>query len=132
MSHQTTSNDHVILDVTEEEHQEQINAGFSPESTFKTGKHVGRRGGFAKRHGLSQGDLKPSNAKVKITMWVDGDVLDFFKSRAQEPNMAPYQTQMNNVLRTYVESNGKASILEELSHDAAFIKAIADEVRRQL
>ena len=85
MSHQTTSNDHVILDVTEEEHQEQINAGFSPESTFKTGKHVGRRGGFANRHGSSQGDLKPSNAKVKITMWVDGDVLDFFKSRRIEP-----------------------------------------------
>jgi hypothetical protein len=31
-------------------------------------------------------------------MYVDGDVLEYFKRRAAQPHAAPYQTQINNEL----------------------------------
>ena len=36
-------------------------------------------------------------------MYLDADILDFFKERAKEPNASPYQTQINNELRAVME-----------------------------
>ncbi len=36
-------------------------------------------------------------------MFVDGDILQHFKKRAEAPNAAPYQTQINQELRRAME-----------------------------
>lgn len=43
---------------------------------------------------------EPRNIKVKISMYVDLDVLDYFKTRAAD---MPYQTQINTELRRIME-----------------------------
>jgi uncharacterized protein (DUF4415 family) len=43
--------------------------------------------------------------KVRVNIWLDDDVVAEFKARAEQPNAAPYQTQINQTLR---EALGKA------------------------
>ncbi|OKH55252.1 hypothetical protein NIES2101_04620 [Calothrix sp. HK-06] len=44
--------------------------------------------------------LKPVTRKVQITLRVDSDVLDWFKAKGQG-----YQTQINALLRAYMEAH---------------------------
>ena len=37
--------------------------------------------------------------KVRVNIWLDDDVVAEFKTRAELPNAAPYQTQINQTLR---------------------------------
>ena len=67
------------------------------------------------------------HTKVRITMFVDNDVLKFFKARAAKPGAGPYQTQINRALREYMEAGGpppKGSVLD----DEDFIGRLAERV----
>ncbi|MBS1769256.1 MAG: BrnA antitoxin family protein [Acidobacteria bacterium] len=72
------------------------------------------------------GATSPANCKVKITMYLDADVLAYFKERAAQPNAAPYQTQINNELRKIVENGAKktASVGRDILNDKKFLKAL--------
>jgi len=50
----------------------------------------------------------PSRTKVRITTYLDLDVLEYFKARAAT-NGTPYQTQINAELRSLMEQEQKAS-----------------------
>lgn len=50
-------------------------------------------------------EMHPSNTKVKVTIYLDLDVLNYFKACAAQPNAAPYQTQINSELRNILERN---------------------------
>jgi len=52
------------------------------------------------RHQVPPEAQEPRNIKVKISMYVDLDVLEYFKARAGE---MPYQTQINVELRRIME-----------------------------
>jgi len=41
--------------------------------------------------------------KVRITIFIDNDILKFFKARAIKRGKPPYQTQINQALREYME-----------------------------
>ena len=58
------------------------------------------RGSFKTKPGAT--DLK--NCEVKISMYLDSDILEYFRTRAEQPNAAPYQTQINNELRKVMEN----------------------------
>ena len=64
------------------------------------------RGGFRKRHNLTDADLKemlkPENTRVIISIKLPLDVLDFFKANAEKSG-TPYQTQINHLLRAHVD-----------------------------
>lgn len=47
--------------------------------------------------------LEPRNVKVRVNMYLDLDVIEFFKKRAAEPGAAAYQTQINAELRRVME-----------------------------
>jgi len=67
------------------------------------------------------------HTKVRITMFVDNDILKFFKARASKPGAGPYQTQINRALREYMEAGGpppKGSVLD----DEGFIGRLAERV----
>lgn len=64
--------------------------------------------------------LREEGGKVRITMYVDDDVLREFKSRAFCEGTG-YQTEINRVLRQYLKSGGLT--LEELIR-----KAVREEI----
>ena len=43
--------------------------------------------------------------KVRITIFIDNDILNFFKARAAKRGKPAYQTQINQALREYMEGS---------------------------
>lgn len=85
---------------------------------------------ISRRHIAQPGELKLADAKVKITMYLDADVLEYFKERAAQPNAAPYQTQINNELRA-VMGRDAGEPYADLVNDDRFIAAVAARVKRE-
>ncbi len=81
------------------------------------------RGSFLAKRGESQA----KNTKVRISILVDLDVLNFFKERAAQAGALPYQTQMNIVLRREMEDNEEVGA--SLARDERFIQIVAQRVR---
>ena len=73
-------------------------------------------------------DMFPSNTKVRVTMYLDLDVLNYFKERAAAPHAAAYQTQINSELRQIMERNDNGASYSSLVNDDRFIAAIAERV----
>lgn len=70
------------------------------------------------------------HAKVRITISLDNDVIQYFKAEAKQPGTLPYQTQINQALRHLIDeprgaSNDIAEIKATLLHDKVFIKKVA-------
>ena len=61
------------------------------------------------RHQVPPEAMEPKNIKVRISTYLDLDVLEFFKARASEPGAAPYQTQINAALRGIMEQAGSGA-----------------------
>lgn len=131
--------DEVYIDVTEEQYQAMQAEGIDEDALLKPGRHKFVRGLFKKMHP----GYDPKKAKVRISIYLDGDVLAWFRARAEEPNAAPYQTQINNELRALMEREmenktsvrgvkGAKSAVDYavLLDDPQFIAAIAERVRR--
>ncbi len=75
------------------------------------------------------GETEPRNTKVRISILVDLDVLNFFKGRASQAGALAYQTQINQVLRAEME--GKESVdANTLAQDDRFIQAVAKRVKQ--
>src|SRR3990167_7908832 len=73
---------------------------------------------------------KADHAKVRITISLDDDVIQYFKSEAKRPGTLPYQTQINQALRHLIDephgaSNDITEIKTTLLHDKVFIKEVA-------
>ncbi len=47
---------------------------------------------------IQEGDLELSEAKVRVNVWIDGDVVQELRERAKRENIN-YQTLMNSLLR---------------------------------
>ncbi len=62
------------------------------------------RGSFKAKKGAT--NLK--NCKVKISLYIDADILEYFRARAEKEHAAPYQTQINNELRRIMENDSTA------------------------
>jgi len=123
----------IVVDVPEEEYQADLARGLQEDEVLKPERHTFKRGGFLSRHGLRPGQSL-SLVKVRISINLDLDVLNYFKQRAAKPNAAPYQTQINDTLRAVMEREKKAasSLLppqaEALLADQRSIEAVAKRV----
>jgi len=80
------------------------------------------RGSFKAKPGAT--DLR--NCKVKISMYLDADILEYFRLRAGQPNAAPYQTQINNELRSIMESRPTSSerVKDDILSNKEFLRAL--------
>lgn len=67
------------------------------------------------------------HTKVRITIMLDKDILEFFKARAAEPGAAPYQTQINQALREVAEG-AETDVRDALLKDDRFIARISERV----
>ncbi len=124
----------IVIDITNKEYQADLAKGFREDEVLKPGRHKFKRGGFLRRHGLkSEGATAP--VKVRISINLDLDVLEYFKQRAAMPNAAPYQTQINYTLREVMEKEQKpetsrvSAQAEELLSDQRFIEAVAKKIK---
>ncbi len=77
---------------------------------------------YGKKDLLLESDLDPKNHKVRITSFIDSDVLAELKARAQEQG-TKYQTLLNQLLRQALkDSDGMADRLKRLE-EAVFRKS---------
>lgn len=84
-----------------------------------------------RRHITQPGEVSLADCKVRVTMYLDADVLEYFKERAAQPNAAPYQTQINSELRLIMERKGGSSQYASLIEDDRFINAVAERVQER-
>ncbi len=116
----------LILEVTQAEYEEAMKKGWTDDDIQKPGKHRYRR---------TTRVAKPSEAKVKITMWLDGDILAHFQKRAEHSHAAPYQTQINAELRKTMEKDLSVEAveinknIETLTTNKEFIRAVAQQLK---
>jgi uncharacterized protein (DUF4415 family) len=74
-------------------------------------------------------ETEPRNTKVRISILLDLDVLNFFKERASKTGALAYQTQINRILRAYMEGNESVDA-NALARDDQFIRAVAKRVNQ--
>ena len=53
-----------------------------------------------------RGQVVPTKGKTRITMYLDTDILDDFRERAEKAGYG-YQTMINEALREYLSKSGK-------------------------
>ena len=66
--------------------------------------------------------VKPDPNKVRITIRLDGDIIDHFKKQVHAAGGGNYQNLINDALRSYIQSQSKP--LEETLR-----KVIREELR---
>jgi len=106
-----TTSEAIEIEYTNEDVQKLRDKGVPEGELPGIGVHKFRRSKFV---------TIPNEAKIKITIYLDADVLSFFKKRAEESRAAPYQTQINAELRKVMESE-ESDETNQLAH------AIADD-----
>ena len=141
--------------VTEKEYRENLAKGWTDDDMLKPGKYKVRRSRFvvkpkeenpteseldsqvAKMKRLPRGSSKAKpgatnleNCKVKISLYIDGDVLEYFRARAESPHTAPYQTQINNELRRVMEndSSDAARLEKDILNNEEFLRALKEKL----
>ncbi|MGI9055391.1 MAG: BrnA antitoxin family protein [Pyrinomonadaceae bacterium] len=115
-----------VLETTQEQYDEMKARGIDEEAIPSVGKHIFRR---------RTRKIEPREAKIKMTMFIDGDILQHFKKRAEAPNAAPYQTQINQELRAAMErglleeSDNLDAVVERLANNQTFINAVSERLK---
>jgi uncharacterized protein (DUF4415 family) len=95
---------------------------FEPSTMSRVPRH--------KRHVTATGDTDLKNCKVRVTMYIDADIVEWFKKRASAPDAAAYQTQINSALRRHTERDGKKlPASTQLLNDDRFIRAVAKRIK---
>ena len=123
-------NKEIILEVTEEKYAEMKAKGIDEEAILKPGKHVFKRVSPEKVFNRKE-------SKTRINICVDSDILQHFRHRAENPNSAPYQTQINNELRAIMErdlAQEKTEIdttAKKLLEDDDFLKALLEKLKEK-
>lgn len=104
--------------VTEEDYRADLASGLTEDEAMKPGTYKVRRSPWAAK-------LKEAN-KVKVSIYLDKTVVQYFRDRAAEPNAAPYQTQINNELRRVMEngSTDAKSVERDILNDKKFLRAL--------
>ena len=148
-----TTDKELTYTVTEKEYREGLAKGWTDDDMLKPGKYKVRRSRFVvkqensseqksdsqldKMKRLPRGSFKAKpdatkleNCKVKISLYLDGDVLEYFKKRAEPPHAAPYQTQINNELRRIMEndSTDAASLEKDILNNEEFLRALKEKL----
>src|SRR5688572_24410914 len=104
--------------VTEEDYKADLASGLDEDEVMKPGTYKVRRSPWAEK-------LRKAK-KVKVSIYLDGDVVEHFRLRSEQPNAAPYQTQINNELRKVMENGSEetANVEKDILNNKKFLKAL--------
>ena len=105
----------------------------SKDHELKTSKQARAAGlkRIGRRHLTKPGEVTLRDCKVRVTMYLDADVLEYFKGRAGHAHAAPYQTQINSELRAVMERSNNGAPYSTLVSDDGFIAAVAKRVQER-
>lgn len=122
------SNKQRVLEVTPEQYETDIQRGLTDDETLRPGKYLVRRGRFFDNHP----ELKAiqRTPKARVTIQLDQDIVDAFKQAAATENALPYQTQINQALRQYLENQNAAVSLADSPSIKTLARAIAQEMSK--
>lgn len=112
------------VEYTEQDIEEMRQKGVSEEDLPSVGKHTFRRSRFI---------TKRSEQKLKVTIMLDADILDFYKERAAKQGNLPYQTQINRELRRAMEKakQPKSEVVTlEMLENPAFLSDLAKKLKK--
>ena len=76
---------------------------------------------IARRHRATPAETQARNCKVRVTMYLDADIVEYFKNRSFLPTAAPYQTQINAALRALLDGRSNSGEYASLLDDDSFI-----------
>jgi uncharacterized protein (DUF4415 family) len=86
----------ITIEYTDEDVAKMRAEGIDEDAIPSVGKHVFKR--------VSPNKVASrTDAKARINIYIDLDVIEHFRKRAAKPNAAPYQTQINAELRDIME-----------------------------
>ena len=77
---------------------------------------------YGKKDLLNESDLDPKNHKVRITSFIDGDILVELKARAEQQGTR-YQTLLNQLLRQALKDSASMADRLKKLEDAVFRKS---------
>ncbi len=108
--------------VTEEDYHAELTQGLTKDEIMKPGTYKVRRSPWAEK-------LKKAK-RVKVSIYLEDDILQYFRKRAEEPNAAPYQTQINNELRRIMENDSREvhSIESDILNNEEFLRALKEKL----
>lgn len=116
-----------ILETTQEEYDEMKARGIDEEAIPSVGKHIFR---------CRTRRIHPRDAKIKTTVFIDGDILQHFRRRAEQPAAAEFQTQINQELRAAMErdlaiqeENKLDEVANKLLNNPNFLQAISEKLK---
>ncbi len=84
------------------------------------------------KFGRSKFITKRSDQKIKVSIFLDADILDFLKELAAKPNAAPFQTQINNELRALMEKKQFTSdevVTLTMLENPKFLSSLAEKLK---
>ena len=116
----------IKIEVTQQQIDDMRARGIDEDAIPAIGKHTYHR--RSRR-------LEPARAKIKITMFIDADVLQHFRKRSEQPDAPAYQTQINSELRATMERDlqreqSELTVIEErLVNNPRFIEALSEKLR---
>ncbi len=93
-----TEEKEIVVNITEEEFQSELEMGLAEDEVLHPGRHTFRRGSFLARHSLTA-DMPSAPGTVSVAINLDRDVFTYFQKRAERTDSASYQTEINAVLR---------------------------------
>ncbi len=106
-----------VIEYTEADIEEMRAQGIDEDAIPSVGKHVFKR--------VTPDRLASrKDSKVRINIYIDLDVLSHFRRRAEAPNAAPYQTQINAELRSVMKRDLS---LEEIEVDQTARRLLEDD-----
>lgn len=112
------------VEYTEQDIEEMREQGISEDELPHAGLHKFRRSEFA---------VKRSDQKIKVSIYLDADVLDFFKEQAAKPDSAPFQTQINNELRAATKREQTAEdevVTITMLENPEFLSTLAERLKK--
>lgn len=111
------------VEYTEQDVREMREKGIAEDELPGIGVHQFRRSRFI---------TDRRDQKIKISIYLDADILDFFKELAAGPNAAPYQTQINNELRAVIEKKRQTSdevVTLTMLENPKFLSSLAEKLK---
>jgi uncharacterized protein (DUF4415 family) len=119
-----------VIEYTEADIAEMRSQGIDEDAIPSVGRHVFK--------GVTPDRIASrTESKARINIYIDLDVLEHFRNRAEKPNAAPYQTQINAELRSVMErdlAHEKSEIdvtAERLLNDDNFLESLSKRLKQK-
>ena len=90
----TSDKGEIVLEMTPEKYDAMKARGLDEEAIPAVGTHTYRR--RTRR-------LDPSAAKIRVTAFIDADLVAHYRQRAEKPEAAPFEAQLNLALRAAMQ-----------------------------